>query len=64
MTTRAGVGTSRHHNPHVAGREAAQQALTEAGIPTKPDFVFMFASVGYDHPPCCRRSDRLPEKHP
>ncbi len=48
MTTKAGVGTSRHHNPNIAGREAAQQALTNAGIPTKPDFVFMFASVGYD----------------
>jgi hypothetical protein len=48
MTTKVGVGTSRHHNPNVAGREAAQQALTNAGIPTKADFVFMFASVGYD----------------
>ena len=48
MTTKAGVGMSRHHNPNVAGREAAEQALTEAGITTKPDFVFMFASVGYD----------------
>jgi hypothetical protein len=48
MTTKAGVGTSRHHNPNVAGREAAEQALTNAGIPAKPDFVFMFASIGYD----------------
>jgi FIST N domain len=48
MTTKAGVGTSRHHNPNIAGREAAEQALREAGITTKPDFVFMFASVGYD----------------
>ncbi len=48
MTTKAGVGTSRHHNPKVAGREAAEQALTNAGIPTKPNFVFMFASIGYD----------------
>ena len=48
MTTKAGVGTSRHHNPNIAGREAAEQALTNAGIPTKPDFVFMFASVAYD----------------
>src|SRR5919205_4143145 len=47
MTTRAGVGMSRHHNPSVAGREAAEQALKKAGT-TKPDFVFMFASVGYD----------------
>jgi hypothetical protein len=47
MTTKAGVGTSNHHNPNVAGREAAEQALKEAGI-ANPDFVFMFASIGYD----------------
>jgi hypothetical protein len=47
MTIKAGVGMSRHHNPSVAGLEAAQQALKEAGI-VKPDFVFMFATVGYD----------------
>ncbi len=47
MTTKAGVGTSHHHNPNVAGRDAARQALENAGL-EKPDFVFMFASVGYD----------------
>jgi hypothetical protein len=47
MTTKAGVGMSRHHNPNVAGREAAEQALQKAGI-NRPDFVFMFASIGYD----------------
>jgi hypothetical protein len=47
MTTKAGVGTSHHHNPNVAGRNAAKQALENAGL-EKPDFVFMFASVGYD----------------
>src|SRR5919106_5565298 len=47
MTTKAGVGMSRHHNPTVAGREAAEQALGEAGV-SKPDFVFMFGSIGYD----------------
>src|SRR5215212_7986125 len=47
ITTKAGVGMSRHHNPTVAGREAAEQALENAGI-VKPDFVFMFASIGYD----------------
>ena len=47
MTTTAGVGMSRHHNPNVAGREAAQQALKKAGV-ERPDFVFMFASIGYD----------------
>src|SRR5918993_3556869 len=47
MVTKAGVGMSRHHNPNVAGREAAEQALKEAGV-GKPDFVFMFGSIGYD----------------
>jgi hypothetical protein len=47
MTTKAGVGMSRHHNPNVAGREAAEQALQKAGV-ERPDFVFMFATVGYD----------------
>src|ERR671918_1238504 len=47
MTTKAGVGMSRHHNPNVAGREAAEQAMERAGV-DKPDFVFMFASIGYD----------------
>jgi hypothetical protein len=47
MTTKAGVGTSHDHNPNVAGREAAGQALKKAGI-VKPDFVFMFASISYD----------------
>jgi hypothetical protein len=47
MTIKAGVGMSRHHNPNVAGREAAEQALENAGV-SKPDFVFMFASIGYD----------------
>src|SRR5215212_10368527 len=47
MTTHAGVGMSRHHNPNVAGREAAEQALQKAGV-DEPDFSFMFASIGYD----------------
>src|ERR671910_705900 len=53
MTTKAGVGMSRHHNPNVAGREAAQQALKKAGV-SKADFVFMFASIGYDQPSLVR----------
>ena len=53
MTTKAGVGMSRHHNPNVAGREAATQALQNAGI-AKPEFVFMFASIGYDQPSLVR----------
>src|SRR3712207_2391549 len=47
MSTKAGVGMSHHHNPNLAGREAAEQALANAGL-DKPDFVFMFASIGYD----------------
>jgi hypothetical protein len=47
MATKAGVGMSRHHNPNVAGREAAQQALQKAGV-DRPDFVVMFGSIGYD----------------
>src|SRR5918993_2605754 len=49
MATKAGVGMSRHHNPNLAGREAAEQALKKAGV-SKPDFVLMFASIGYDQP--------------
>src|SRR5215218_8627046 len=47
MATKAGVCMSQHHNPNVAGREAAEQALKKAGV-SKPDFVFIFASIGYD----------------
>src|ERR687889_432895 len=53
MTINAGVGMSRHHNPNVAGREAAEQALKKAGV-EKPEFVFMFASTGYDQPSLVR----------
>jgi hypothetical protein len=53
MATKAGVGMSRHHNPNVAGREAAEQALEKAGV-GEPDFVFMFASIGYDQPSLLR----------
>src|SRR3712207_5218145 len=47
MATKAGVGMSRHHNPNIAGREAAEQALEKAGV-DRPDFVFVFGSVGHD----------------
>jgi hypothetical protein len=39
MTIKAGVGTSHHHDPNVAGRGAAEQGLRSAGI-AKADFVF------------------------
>jgi hypothetical protein len=47
VTTKAGVGMSFHHSPTIAGHEAAENALEIAGI-SEPDFVFMFATVGYD----------------
>src|SRR5918997_2390896 len=47
MATKAGVGMSHHHSSSIAGREAAEEALTNAGL-DKPHFVFMFATVGYD----------------
>src|SRR5215211_6532239 len=47
MATKAGVGMSYHHNPSIAGREAAEQALQKVGV-SKPDFVFVFGSIGYD----------------
>src|SRR5829696_8399292 len=53
MATKAGVGMSYHHNPNVAGREAAEQALQKAGV-SKPDLVFVFGSIGYDQPSLVR----------
>jgi len=47
MATKAGVGMSHHRNPVMAGREAVDAALKSGGI-EKPDFVFMFATVGYN----------------
>jgi hypothetical protein len=51
MTTKAGVGMSRHHNPSVAGREAAEQALQKAGV-ERPDETRRRsppASIGWQH---------------
>jgi len=47
MHTKAGVGMSHHRNPVMAGREAVEMALKDGGI-EEPDFVFMFATVGYN----------------
>ena len=49
MTTRAGVGTSRHHSPGIAGHDTAERALENAGA-SKPDLIFMCAAVGSDVP--------------
>lgn len=47
MGTSVGVGYSEHRNPAEAGKEAAVLALERAGI-AKPDFVIVFATVGYN----------------
>jgi len=49
MTVQAGVGVSHHRNPRRAGQEAAEKALAVAGV-SRPDFVFMFSTVGYPQP--------------
>lgn len=50
MGTQVGVGISYHRNPATAGKEAASQALQQAGI-DRPDFVMLFATVGYRQAP-------------
>jgi hypothetical protein len=47
MSTEIGVGISHHRNPLMAGREAVQMALKGGGV-EKPDFAFLFATVGYN----------------
>lgn len=47
MGTKVGVGMSHHRNPLVAGQEAVEKAL-KGGDVKKTDFVFMFATVGYN----------------
>lgn len=47
MGTQAGVGISHLRNVTQAAQEAVQKALTAAKI-EQPDFVFLFASLGYD----------------
>ena len=49
MNTQAGIGVSHHRNPRMAAQEAVKQALSQ-GAMDRPDFVFMFATVGYDQP--------------
>ncbi|GFO56843.1 histidine kinase [Geomonas sp. Red276] len=49
MATAVGVGHSLRKNPTEAGREAVLMALERGGI-EKPDFVFAFATVGYNQP--------------
>lgn len=49
MSLVTGVGFSNHRNPAQAGKDAAEAALRDAGI-DKPDFVFLFGTVGYKQP--------------
>lgn len=44
--TLIGVGASRHRNPSLAAKEAVAQAKVRGSI-LRPDFVLMFAMVGY-----------------
>ena len=46
MAIQAGVGVSTNRNPKAAGKEAAEKALKAAEL-ERPDFVFLFATVGY-----------------
>ena len=47
MGTSVGVGYSLHKNPVDAGKEAALKAMQQ-GEMARPDFVFVFATIGYD----------------
>ena len=50
MTTKAGIGMSLNHSPTNAGHEAEKVLRKAAGV-NEPNFVFMFASAGYDCTP-------------
>jgi len=47
VSARVGVGTSRNRKPELAGREAVRAALEPLGE-TRPAFVLVFATTGYD----------------
>jgi len=47
MGTQVGVGISHHRHPDTAGKMAVEQALLQAAV-ERPDFVLMFATVGYN----------------
>ncbi|MBF0275244.1 MAG: FIST C-terminal domain-containing protein [Nitrospinae bacterium] len=47
MAIQSGVGISHHRNPQVAGKEAVEKALA-SGMIEKADFIFAFATVGYN----------------
>jgi hypothetical protein len=50
MSTQIGVGVSHHRNPAIAGPEAVANARRQAQMSSaneRPDFVMLFATVGY-----------------
>src|SRR5436190_4399586 len=47
MSIEVGTGVSHHRNPRMAAQEAVKQAR-RGGALDQPDFVFLFAAVGYD----------------
>ncbi|GAC1351023.1 MAG: FIST C-terminal domain-containing protein [Polyangiales bacterium] len=47
MGTQCASAFSQHRDPRQAGKEAVTRALAEAGI-DRPDFVFLFGTIGYD----------------
>ena len=55
MKTAAGVGVSHHRNPRLAAEQAYHQAVRRAGLAERPDFLLMFASVGYPQDVIVRR---------
>ena len=64
MSTVAGVGMSHHRNPVQAAREAVEKARQQSGIEGKPDFVFMFSSVGYKQQPLLKAVRKETEEAP
>ena len=64
MTSGASVGMSRHHNPNVAGRRGWGAGTREKAGVSKPDFVFMFGSIGYDQQSLVRAVRETTEGHP
>lgn len=63
MATRVGVGFSDQRNPLEAGEEAARRALEQAGVP-RPDFVLVFATVGYRPEPLLRAIRQITSQAP
>lgn len=48
MQTKVGVGVSHHRNPVIAAKEAYRHAMVQSEMEGRPDFIFLYATVGYD----------------